>query len=221
MEPINLKTFKSKGRAKTGLIPATIFLLLFLLGVIWLEYFAPKTAELSGLILLIFAIPWTFFIHLPPSSPASHITNDIIGIYIPVAINTIIIYFLGNFLGNSFRNIRSEEKSTTVISNDRTKRLWVSFNIFFWIIFVIYFFPFLQIISPLSNIFLGIYSLTSIVSKLGGIIILSYFGYALTLKKTYLLLGLLGLFSYLNIGLIIGYAILFQLKKKLPNNQTS
>lgn len=207
----------ARKKSRLGLYLAIIFLAIFISFILLLKFGPRNPGDLgeSGLILVIFAIPWIFFIHFPLYSDVSQTVRDILGLYLPVTINTLIIYFGGNFLGNAFSNVSSQQTSVNTINTiepNRTRRLWKNFNIFFWIIFLLTLFPFLQIIFPISNSFLGVSSIASI-AKFGGIIALSYFAYAMTLKKSYILLGLLGLFPYL--GLIIGYVLLFQAKKNL------
>ena len=206
----------TRKRSRLGLYLAIIFLVIFISFVLLLKFGPrnPGDSGESGLILVIFAIPWIFFIHFPLYADVSQTTRDILGLYIPVAVNTLIIYFGGSFLGNAFSNVSSQQATTSVnnVAPDRINKLWRNFNIVFWIIFLSTLFPFLQIIFPMSYSFLGINSIASI-AKFGGIIALSYFAYAMTLKKSYILLGLLGLFPYL--GLIIGYVLLYQAKRSL------
>ena len=175
---------------------------------------SPGDSGESGVLLVIFAIPWIFFldsIHVLASLPASEIINTFLILIIPVILNAFIIYILGNVLGNALKNVDSETATVGGLRTESVNALWKTFNIVFWAIFILYFFPLLQIIIPISGPFLGICSIVSIVHWFGGSIVLGYFGYALTLKRHYLLLGLLGLMSFLNIGLLIGYAVLYKM----------
>lgn len=79
---------------------------------------------------------------------------------------------------------------------------------------------YLQIVLPLLQ-YITLISTLGMFAKIGSIVTLSYFGYAITLKKKYILLGLFGLFPFmLSIGLIVGYIILWQAKKKVVANQS-
>jgi hypothetical protein len=89
---------------RLGLKLAAVFLLLFLATAVYLELAA--TDAMQSFLLLIFALPWALFIPGRPSPPANHIVNDILIVYLPVALNTVIIYCAGNVLGNALNRRR-------------------------------------------------------------------------------------------------------------------
>ena len=212
MEIQNLQEPK-QNRSKLGLILAGIFLLLVAVATIYVFYFAPKTAELSGVVLIIFAIPWIFF----TLSLGSNAIIVSISIVLSILINAILIYFLGNFFGNAVHGVDAKLETVRQVSADEANKLWKKFNVFFWIIFVLSFSYLLQIFFPI-NYLIGVIGLTRIASTIGGVITLSYFGYAMTLKKYYLFFGILGFFNW--IGLIIGYILLFWVKRNAMKNQS-
>ena len=72
---------------KLATILVSIYLVLFLLAILYVELLAPKTAELSGILIIIFALPWIFMFD-------PH-TNNLISIGIPVLINAFILFFVG------------------------------------------------------------------------------------------------------------------------------
>ena len=213
-----LRTSNMGRSSRLGLWLAVSFLLSFLLTALALTFLrrSPGDSGESGVLLVIFAIPWIFFldsIHLPTSLPAFEIINTFLMLIIPVILNAFIIHLLGNVLGNALKNVDSGTATVGGLRTESVNALWKTFNIVFWAIFILYFFPLLQMIIPISGPFLGICSMVSVVHWLGGSIVLGYFGYALTLKRHYLLLGLLGLMSFLNIGLLIGYAVLSTVRR--------
>jgi len=205
-----LRTSDTGRSSRLGLWLTIIFLSSFLLAALALTSLPrfPGDSGESGVLLVIFAVPWIFFldtIHLPASVPVFLI------LIVPVILNAFIIYLLGNILGNALKNVDSETVIVAGIRTENVNALWKTFNIVFWPIFILYFFPLLQMIIPISGLFLGICSIASIVHWLGGCIVLGYFGYALTLQRYYLFLGLFGLISFLNIGLLIGYGVLYKI----------
>ena len=108
-------------------------------------------------------------------------------------INVIIIYFFGNFIEGTIRRVDlGKEAAQHQLASD-VQKLWRRFNIFFWIFLILPFSVYLQIVFPISDL-IGIIATTRIVSAVGIVITLGYFGYAITLKKYYLVLGLLAIF---------------------------
>ena len=128
-------------------------------------------------------------------------------------VNATILYFVGRLFSNTAKSENPKSEGAAV-STDKVNTLWKKVNLFFGIFFIMSFAVYLQIVLPLPQ-YIVLISTLRIFAKVGSIVTLSYFGYATTLKKKYIFLGLLGLFPYLPaIGLIVGYIILWQAKKK-------
>jgi hypothetical protein len=222
--------------SKSGLILSLSYLGIFLLSGIYMLYlliFHTANSEFSGLFSIFLTLPWSILV-TPIMDLLGYINwynqfagNPLIyGLFalLPLLsgalVNAIILYFIGRLFDNIAKsnNPKNEIGSTALI--DKVNALWKKFNLFFFIFFILSFVVYLQIILPLPQ-YIVLISTLQMFAKGGAIVTLSYFGYATTLKKKYIFLGLLGLFPYMTaISLMIGYIVLWQAKKKVIGNQS-
>jgi hypothetical protein len=232
----SLRVHYMRLNSKSGLILGLSYLGIFLLSAIYMLYllvFHTAHSEFSGLFSIFLTLPWSILV-TPIMDSLGYINwyNQFAGnpfVYglfalLPLLsgafVNAIILYFIGRLFDTiaTSNNQRNEFGSTAFIGKVNT--LWKKFNLLFFIFFILSFVVYLQIILPLPQYIVLIRTL-QMFAKGGAIVTLSYFGYATTLKKKYIFLGLLGLFPYLTaISLLIGYIILRQAKKKVIANQS-
>jgi hypothetical protein len=218
---------------KLSLILSLSYLGIFLLTgaySIWFLFRNPY-AELWGMLLILVTLPWGVilapiidslgFIAWYNQFAGNHIVDGLFVIltFMPAAlINATILYFIGRLFDKAIDkgNLASEAgASFSPISKNNS---WKKFNLFFWFFFFLSIISFFQVFLPTAQLikYISIISIFGIIAKYGSIIVLSYFGYVITRKKPYLLLGLLGLFPVFSvIGLIIGYIVLWYAKKNL------
>jgi len=225
-----------KLNSKPGLILSLSYIGIFLLSGIYMLYlliYHTANSEFSGLLPIVETLPWSIIVtplldSLGYMSWYNHFAGTplvyglfaLIPLLLGAFVNAIILYFIGRL----FETIAKSKNPTNEIGNtpsaDNVNALWKQFNMFFYIFFIMSFVVYIQIILPLPQYFVLI-STIQIFAKVGAIVTLSYFGYATTLKKKYIFLGLFGLFPYLTaISLLIGYIILWQAKKKVITNQS-
>lgn len=219
--------------SKPGLILSLFYLGILALSGIYTLYpliFHAANSEFSGRLLTLVTLPWSMMT-IPildslrfitwADNPVVYWLLALLPLLLAALVNATILYFIGRLFSNIAKSENSKNGNGTILSTDKVNSLWKKFNLFFWTFFIMLSFDFyLQIVLPLPQYNTLINTLW-IVAKVGSIVTLSYFGYATTLKKKYILLGLLGLFSFtLSIGLIVGYIILWQAKKKVIASQS-
>jgi len=220
--------------SKLGLIFSLSYLGIFLLSgfyAIYLLVFHTANSEFSGLLGIVVTFPWSL-IFLPiinslgfvawydqfTSNPAVYGFFGMLGLLPAALLNAVILYFIGRLFGGAVKkeNLGNEISTPTPANVDS---LWKKFNLFFWIFFFLSIISFSLIFLPTAQLvkYISIASALRMIAKVGSIIVLSYFGYVITQKRQYLLLGLLGLFSGMfgMIGLIIGYIVLWHGRKNL------
>jgi hypothetical protein len=221
--------------SKLGLILSLSYLGIFLVSgvyAIYLLLFHTATSEFSGLLGILVTLPWSLMF-TPILDSIGYITwyesfsgnAAVYGIFamlglLPGAlINATILYFIGRLFGGAVKSehVVSSEVGTEV-SFEKVELLWTRFNIFFWLVFLLSIASFALIFLPTQPLiqYIGATIAARMITKFAGVVLLSYFGYAITGKKSYLFLGLLGFFPFFTaIGLVIGYLVLWYAKKNL------
>ncbi|MGD0589820.1 MAG: hypothetical protein ABSA44_03335 [Bacteroidota bacterium] len=222
--------------SQPGLILSLSYLGIFLLSGIYMLYlliFHTANSEFSGLFSILITLPWSIIVtpmldSLGYMSWYNHFAGNplvygllaLLPLLSAALVNAIILYFIGRLFDNPAKNKNPENEIGVTVSAHKVNTLWKKFNLFFFIFFIMLFVVYLQIILPLPQ-YIVLISTLQMFAKVGTIVTLSYFGYAITLKKKYIFLGLLGLFPYMSaISLMIGYLILWQVKKKVIGSQS-
>ena len=215
-------------KLKLRLIFSLSYLGIFLLSGVYSIYYLVlhPVAELWGMLLILVTLPWSMilgpiidslgFIAWYDQFAGNHIVYGFFAMsaFIPAALlNAIILYFIGRLFDKAIdkRNLASETSAS--FSPISINSSWKKFNLFFWFFFFLSLIPFFQVFLPVAQLikYISVINAFGIIAKLGSIIALSYFGYVITQKKQYLLLGFLGMFGA--IGLIIGYIVLWHHKR--------
>lgn len=195
---------------------------------IWFLLHNP-VAELWGILSIVVTLPWSMML-MPILDSLGYITwyNQFAGnhslvyglfamsAFIPAAlINATILYFIGRLFDKTINKANLASEANILVSPASMNSSWKKFNVFFLIFLLLSLISFFQVFLPTAQLikFISIINGLGMIAKIGCIVILSYFGYTITQKKQYLLLGLLGFFSI--IGLMAGYIILWQAKKKI------
>lgn len=220
-----------KSNSKLRFVLSLSYLGIFLLTgaySIWFLLHNPY-AELWGVLQIVVTLPWSMIL-MPIIDSLGFIawygqfagSNKIMygllamSAFIPAAlVNAIILYFIGRLFDKAINKRNFESEANTLVSPASMNSSWKKFNVFFWIFLLLSLISFFQVFLPTEQLikFISIINALGMISKIGGIIVLSYFGYVITQKKQYLLLGLLGFFSISIVGLMAGYIILWRAKK--------
>ncbi len=200
---------------------------------LYLLIFHTANSEFSGLLPILETLPWSIMVtpildslgyigwynHFA-GNPLVYGLFALLPLLFGAFVNAIILYFIGRLFNTIVKNENPKNEIAAKASIDMVNTLWKKFNLFFFIFFTISFVVYLQIILPLPQ-YIVLISTLQMIAKVGTIVTLSYFGYAITLKKKYIFLGLLGLFPYMTaISLMIGYIVLWQAKKKVIGSQS-
>ena len=220
--------------SRPGLILSLSYLGIFALSGIYTLYFLifhAASSEFSGLLPVLLTLPWsmvmilildglgyiTWYDHFA-DNPVAYGLLALLPLLLAALVNATIIYFIGRLFSNTAKSKSPKTEVGVTVSADKVNTLWKKFNLFFWIFFIMSFAVYLHVVLPLPQYIL-LTNTFQILANVGSIVTLSYFGYATTLKKKYIFLGLLALFPYA-IGLIVGYIILWRAKKKAISSQS-
>lgn len=201
-------------------------------------------SEFSALYLLLLAAPWSFLFSsvfegfsnllsqllMPLSGTSAYLLAEpafaifsLLPLLLGALINAGILYCIGMLFDSSPRREGAtneaaslpQTNNVTPLPQIAVNRTWRKFNIFFWLFLLL---PLLSLVIPIEVIADNVatmYFFATIGISIGRIVVLSYFGYAITQNKRFLMLGLLGLPGFFGIGMCIGYLILRRVKNKL------